>query len=174
MPQRIETIKEPGYTIFAVIGALFFPAFQFLYGEGEARIVMMFFIALLIVMDWIAGSNASDKDGSYASEYGIKGIWRTLFILMVPIAGNLIDQITNLQYGLFFGIFSFGLMYHIGKSATANAIRSGWGNWLPIDIFQAVLGWAKNEIDHKTARALQRKAERDNSLLKNEDHLPKK
>lgn len=164
MPQRLAMIKEPA--TFSLLGLIFYPIFEFLYGEGEARIIIVCLIALLIIMDWIAGSNASEKDGSYASEYGINGMWRTLFILMVPITGNFIDQIVGLSYGLFFGIFSFGLMYHIGKSATANAIRCGWANWLPIGIFEAVLGWAKNEIDHKVARATQRNKEK-------QGHLPK-
>ncbi|WP_096201880.1 phage holin family protein [Bacillus sp. FJAT-45350] len=148
---------------FASIGGIVVPMFHFLYGEGEARFIVAFLIAFLLIMDWIAGVSASDKDGSYASEYGIKGVGRSLFILMVPVVGNLIDRLLGTP-GIFFGVFSFGLLIHIGRSAVANSVRSGWASWLPIGIFEMVLEWAENEIKHKTARALKRKQERDELL----------
>ena len=168
MPLNTVQSSNGGLVLFSGLGALTYPAFQYLYGVGEVRITIVVLLGLLLALDWIGGSNASDKDGSYASEYGIKGIWRTVFILIVPIAGNLIDKVLS-SPGVFFGLFTFGLMYHIGKSAVANAVRAGWANWLPISIFEMVFEWAKSEIEHKAARALKRKSERDEIIFGGED-----
>lgn len=151
--------SNEGLFLFSGIGAFLYPTFQYLYGESEVRITVALLLFLLLALDWISGSNASSKDGSYASEYGITGIWRTIFILMVPISGNFIDIVLSVP-GVFFGLFTAGLIYHIGKSSVANAVRAGWANWLPISIFEMVFEWAKSEIEHKAARAFKRNSEK--------------
>jgi phage-related holin len=79
---------------------------------------------LLIVMDWIAGYRASKIDGSYASEYGIAGGFRTAFLFLMPSIGHLVDSIMNMP-GVVFGFLTAAFGLHIWKSMTANVIRAG-------------------------------------------------
>lgn len=172
---KVDYIKA----FIAILGGFTVPFFQYLFGEGETRTIMIALLMILIVMDWIAGSQASEKDGSYASEYGIQGVYRTVFIIMLPVVGNLadrilIDYISTLQIHLFgfiipftfFGLLLFGLYWHISKSAVANAVRAGWANWLPVSWIEFLLNWVKNEIENKAARAIKRKEDKDKYLEK--------
>ncbi|MFD0868754.1 phage holin family protein [Paenibacillus residui] len=140
-------------------GAFFFPAFHFMYGEGTVRYLAMFLFLLLITMDWIAGYRASKMDGSYASEYGIAGGFRTVFMLFMPAVGHLIDSIFGMP-GIAFGflIAVFGL--HIWKSMTANVARAGWDKWVP----EWALEMVADEIEHKISRAIKRRQEKDKYL----------
>jgi toxin secretion/phage lysis holin len=142
--------------IFASIGAVLVPVFHFFYGEGEARYVPIILILLLVVMDWLSGTSAAKKDGIYSSEYGIEGIKRTSIILLLPSVGHLLDIALGLP-GMIFGLFAFGIIYHLLKSCLANMIRSGWGNWIP----QRAMEWVLDEIEHKVARSSMRKSERN-------------
>lgn len=139
-------------SLFASMGAIFVPIFHYLYGEGEVKYIPLTIIILLVIMDWISGTSTSEKDGSYASEYGIQGIKRTAFLLLLPSIGHLMDQSLNLP-GIIFGMFAFGIIYHLLKSCLANTVRAGWGKWIPEQIIQ----WVIDEIEHKAARALKRK-----------------
>lgn len=140
-------------------GSFFVSTFHFFYGEGYVRYLALVLFLGLIVLDWIAGYRASKIDGSYASEYGINGAFRTAFILGVPAVGHLIDQIFGTP-GIAFGflIAAFGL--HIWKSMTANAVRAKWEKWVP--------NWAMNtvtdEIEHKLARSIKRRKEKEKYL----------
>ena len=81
-------------------------------------------------MDWISGVRAAKKDETYASEYGIDGIFRTFFILLLP---------------------------HTIQSLTANAIRAGWGRWFPEWLLNKLADWVKEEIESKISRSESRK-----------------
>jgi phage-related holin len=140
----------------ATFGAFIVPIFHFLYGEESIRYTILALIVLLIAMDWISGSRASKKDGSYASEYGIDGVFRTAFIIGLPAAGNLFDHIFHLP-GIFFGLFSFGIIKHTLNSMTANVVRAGWDRWVPNRAIKSV----ESEIETKQSRALKRKQERE-------------
>ncbi len=147
------------YSIFGTVGAFFVSVFNFLYGEDPVRYLALLLYGLVISLDWIGGHRAAKKDGSYASEYGIEGAYRTVFLLIMPAVGHLIDQITGMP-GIAFGfvIAAFGL--HIWKSMTANVVRAGWEKWVP--------EWAMNvvadEIEHKIARATKRRQEKEKYL----------
>lgn len=91
--------------------------------------MVMVLLALLIFMDWLSGIRAAKIDNSYSSEYGIAGIWRTAFILFLPAIGHLLDRILNLE-GVIFGLFAFGIIYHVLNSMTANSVRAGWEKWI--------------------------------------------
>jgi phage-related holin len=143
----------------AVIGAFFTPLFENLYGDGETVRAIMAAVAFFILMDWLSGTRASKKDNTYASKYGIDGIFRTFFILLLPAGGHLLDMASRLP-GIFFGMLSFGVLYHIIQSMTANSIRAGWMDWVPVNILEKIIGWVGSEIDSKLSRAEKRKEER--------------
>lgn len=140
-------------------GAIFVPAFHFLYGEGSIRYLAMLLFVLLITMDWIAGYRASKKDGSYASEYGIAGAFRTAFMLLMPATGHLVDGIFGLP-GIAFGFLTVAFGLHIWRSMTANVARAGWDKWVP----NWALDMVADEIEHKISRAIKRKREKDRFL----------
>lgn len=43
---------------------------------------------------------------------------------------------------------------------TANAIRAGWGQWVPDWILVKITDWVKSELESKLFRAEKRKSER--------------
>lgn len=142
--------------ISGVIGSFIAPIFGFLYGEGIVALYSMLALAVFILLDWIAGSRAAKKDDSYASNYGIDGVFRTFFMLILPIGGHFIDMIFNLP-PVFFGLLVGGLLYHTIQSVTANAIRAGWGAWIPDWALKKITEWVKSEIESKANRSLERK-----------------
>jgi len=141
--------------IWGTIGAIVVPVFEFMYGAGEAVAKAMIVLAFFIAMDWISGSSAAKKDKSYASKYGIDGIKRTFFMILLPAGGHGIDMIFGLP-GILFGMFVAGLLYHTLKSMLANCIRAGWGDWLPINILELAINWVGSELDNKIKRAADR------------------
>ena len=140
----------------ALLGVL-----QFFYGNGITLTVMALFSTVLL-LDWISGRAASKKDGSYASEYGINGGYRTAFILILLSAAYHADNAigdaagVDLPYPIFFYLIAnFGLP--MWRSMTANVYRAGWNIWIP----ERVLNRVADEIEHKTARANKRIEERN-------------
>lgn len=142
--------------IAAFIGGFVVPTFEFLYGEGDVVRYVMTALLFFVVMDWISGIRAAKKDNTYASKYGIDGVFRTFFILLLPAGGHLLDMALGLP-GIIFGLLSFGVLYHVIQSMTANAIRAGWGEWVPDWLLNKLTDWVKNEIESKLARSEQRK-----------------
>jgi len=115
---------------------------------------------VFIVFDWVAGRSAAKKDGTYASEYGRQGVYRTGIMLAFPSAGHLMDVVLTGDIPVFFGLFVGGLFYHTLQSFTANLIRAGWDRWIPTWMLSGIANWVKDELDHKLSRALKRKEER--------------
>ncbi|WP_138751845.1 phage holin family protein [Paenibacillus sinopodophylli] len=142
-------------TIWTAAGAIVVPAFEFLYGAGEAVYTSMIALLFFILMDWISGTRAAKKDMSYGSSYGIDGVARTLFMLLLPAGGHLLDLVFKLP-GILFGALTAGLLYHVIQSMVANSIRAGWGEWLPLNVLEALLKWVGSELDKKVQRATQR------------------
>ncbi|MGM7637563.1 phage holin family protein [Bacillus sp. Hm123] len=168
MQQATHAIKE-GVTLLTahpgvgVVGASGLATLNFLYGTGITLTAALIFMAVL-ALDWIAGLRASKKDGSYASEYGIDGAFRTAFILLTLSLSYRVDLALGLPNVLFFFfIGNFGL--HIWKSMTANVVRAGWERWVPIQVLDMVA----DEIEHKTARAERRKEEKAKYLKEDEE-----
>ena len=146
--------------IAAISGGFLLPTFQFAYGEGKLVLHIVLLLALFIAFDWVAGRSAAKKDGTYASEYGRQGVYRTGIMLAFPAAGNLMDVVLTGGIPVFFGLFVGGLFYHTLQSFTANLIRAGWDRWIPAWMLSGIADWVKDELDHKLARALKRKTER--------------
>lgn len=177
MQQPVEIAKEYLSLLVAsptagALGATLLSIVNFMYGTGITLTVTAIFVAVL-VLDWISGRAASKKDGSYASEYGINGAYRTAFILIllslayrtdVALIGAVnIDSIYPVYPIFFYLIVNFGLP--MWRSMTANVYRAGWDVWIP----QKVLTRIADEIEHKTARAKKRVAEKNQYLGKEGD-----
>lgn len=142
--------------IFSSAGAVLVPVFDFMYGEGEAVIAIMTALLFFIIMDWLSGVRAAKRDNTYGSRYGLDGVARTFFILLLPAGGHLLDVVFNLP-GIIFGALAIGTLYHVVQSMTANSIRAGWGDHLPLPVLNAIIEWVKSELDKKIQRAEQRK-----------------
>ncbi|MED5017943.1 phage holin family protein [Paenibacillus chibensis] len=144
--------------IFSILGAIFVPVFDFLYGQSDSVVGIMTALLFFIILDWLSGVRAAKKDNTYASRYGLDGVARTFFILLLPAGGHFLDVIFGLP-GIIFGALAIGALYHIVQSMTANAIRAGWGDWLPIPVLNAVIDWVKSELEKKIKRAESRREE---------------
>ena len=141
---------------FMSAGAVVVPAFEFMYGQGEAVVGIMTALLFFILMDWLSGIRAAKIDNTYGSRYGLDGVSRTFFILLLPCGGHLLDVIFGLP-GLIFGALAIGTLYHVLQSMIANSIRAGWGDWLPLPVLNVVLNWVGSELEKKMQRAESRK-----------------
>lgn len=144
-----------GLAAWSGMGAVLLPVFEFMYGAGETVVAALIALAFFILMDWLSGSRAAKKDNSYASKYGIDGIFRTFFMLLLPAGGHFLDDLFKLP-GVFFGLLIAGLLYHIIQSMTANAVRAGWADWLPIKALELITKWVGSELEKKIQRAVDR------------------
>lgn len=123
---------------------------------GSHNVFMIAGLISVIGFDWITGTEAAHKDGSYASAYGIKGVKRTLTLLYIPFMGRILDLAFGLE-GIFtfFHLLAGGLIWHILKSGIANCSRAGWDKW----ISQKTLENLASEIEAKSTRSEKRKQE---------------
>lgn len=144
-----------GQVIWSGVGAAVLPLFEFLYGSGRPVIIAIIALAFFILLDWLSGTSAARKDNSYGSKYGIDGVKRTFFMLLLPAGGHLLDLLFGLP-GLLFGLFAASLLYHTIRSMTANVIRAGWGDWIPVNVLNAIIKWVGSELDQKVQRAFDR------------------
>ncbi|MFY0543642.1 phage holin family protein [Brevibacillus sp. H7] len=122
---------------------------HYLYGEGRGDLLVV--LLGLILIDWMTGIAASLKDKKHSSDYRISGILRTLFILSFPAIGNMLDRAVETPGFLFYGV-TFGLIYHTFNSMTANAVRAGWGRFIPPQVVEFVRSTMKSQ----TNRALKK------------------
>ena len=76
-------------------------------------------------------------------------------MLALPAGGHFLDQVFSLP-GILFGALTAGLLYHVIQSMVANAIRAGWGVWLPLSVLEALLNWVGSELEKKIQRASDR------------------
>src|SRR5690625_4563836 len=150
--------SKTGNVLSFLVGAILVPTFEFLYGEGDVVKYLMTALLFFIVMDWISGIRAAKKDHTYGSKYGIDGVFRTFFILLLPAGGHLLDKVLG-SPSVIFGVLGAGILYHVIQSMTANAIRAGWGEWVPEWILTRLTEWVKDELESKLARSEKRKRE---------------
>lgn len=156
----MDTLLKTQNILAALTGAILVPVFEFLYGEGDVVKYLMTALLFFIVMDWISGIRAAKKDHTYGSKYGIDGVFRTFFILLLPAGGHLLDRVLG-SPGVVFGVLGAGILYHVIQSMTANAIRAGWGEWVPEWILTRLTEWVREELESKLARSEQRKKEKE-------------
>ncbi|WP_438445919.1 phage holin family protein [Gorillibacterium sp. sgz5001074] len=138
--------------IWTVSGAVLMPMFEYFYGSGEAVRALMIALIFFIVLDWLSGISAAKKDNSYMSKYGLEAVGRTFFILLLPAGGHLLDAAFNIP-GILFGAITVGILYHVLQSMTANAVRVGWGSWVPLTIMDWVIKRVGSELEKKIQRA---------------------
>lgn len=143
---------QKAYAIASSVGAGVLPVLTYLYGSGEAVTAAMAALMFFIAMDWISGVRAAKKDNTYGSKYGIDGVFRTFFMLLLPAGGHLLDAVLSAP-GVVFGMLVAGLLYHVLQSMTANAVRAGWADWMPVEVLNWILKWVGSELEKKIARA---------------------
>ena len=148
MTEIISTGKVYAGTVGGLIGGMM----TYAYGDGGATAIKLFIV--LIAMDWMSGIAAAKKDGSYSSQYGITGIYRTVFLLLFPAAGYYLDVLMSTPNVLFYFIVS-GLAFHIANSVAANVVRAGWSKWVP----KKLMKFVESEIEAKNKRSLKNKRE---------------
>jgi phage-related holin len=154
----LETLFKPANVGAATVGALIGPFIMQSFSDGKAWAFILFFA--VIIADWITGTAAAKKDNTYASEYGIRAIPRTILMLWLPIIGGLLDKVSLTVFGIhqpgyaFFAI-TIMLIYHTWESMTANAYRAGWEKWIP----KGVTAFISSEIKAKMDRAQARKGD---------------
>nr|WP_241734983.1 phage holin family protein [Paenibacillus alvei] len=127
-----------------------------MYGQGEAVATTMIALLFFIIMDWISGTRAAKLDKTYGSRYGLEGIARTFFILLLPCGGHLLDVVFGLP-AFIFGALALGTLYHVLQSMVANSIRAGWGDWLPLPVLNWLIEKVKSELEQKLQRSESRK-----------------
>lgn len=154
---------ERGTGLFAILGSVFTTVFTFLYGDSEMTRNVMILLAFVIVLDWLSGISASKKDNTYSSAYGLQGINRTFFIVVLPALGHLVDDVVGTP-NIFIGLLAAGVLYHTLQSMTANAIRAGWGNWFPDWLLNKLTDLVKDEIDAKLSRSVERLKTKEQNL----------
>ncbi|MFC4768749.1 phage holin family protein [Effusibacillus consociatus] len=135
--------------VAALIGGGLGGLIEVLYGPNH--LLMILILAGAIGFDWLSGTRAAKKDGTYSSEYGIDGVIRTIVMLFLPAFANLLDKAFQTPGVIFYGI-TLALIYHTWQSFAANSIRAGWGKWIPEFIFKSV----ESELQAKMNRAMQR------------------
>jgi toxin secretion/phage lysis holin len=150
--QKLLSLSNVMHTdtgVFMMIGATLAPILELIYGKDHTLVVLL--LILIIIHDWIMGIAASIKDKTYSSEYGIKGIFRTIYICLYPALGNFVDYVLGTP-GFLFHAITFGLCYHYWKSGVANAARAGLDKWIPEHLIKLV----ESEIQAKAMRAMER------------------
>ncbi|MED3814395.1 phage holin family protein [Priestia megaterium] len=109
----LKNLANPALGVAGVVGEVISGAISALYEEN----INMYVAAL--------------KDGSYSSDYGIRGVFRTTVIFILPLIGRLIDVISGIpiivagvEISEFYLFISAGLIYHSWMSMTANFARA--------------------------------------------------
>ncbi|KIL35183.1 hypothetical protein SD71_16300 [Cohnella kolymensis] len=148
----LDSLIKPSNGKAATIGAFIAPLAERLSGSGHFWAYALFFS--IVVADWISGTEAARKTGTYKSEYGHSGVLRTILMLWIPFIGWLLDKVSAEVFGIhepgiaYYGI-TFALAFHSWVSMTANSYRAGWGRWIP----KKVLNFVASEIKAKAERA---------------------
>ncbi|PFJ03211.1 phage holin family protein [Priestia megaterium] len=156
--QEIDDLKNlmnPTLGVAGVVGGTISGAISALYGENVNMYVALLLLAV-VALDWLGAIGAALKDGSYSSDYGIRGIFRTTIIFVLPLIGRLIDVtsgipivVAGVEISGFYLFISAGLIYHSWMSMTANFARAGYEKWIPNKMLKQV----GSEINAKITRS---------------------
>ncbi|MHC8969202.1 phage holin family protein [Priestia aryabhattai] len=152
----LKAVINPSFSFAGVAGGSIGMMLSALYGNSQLNMYVALLLIIVVAFDWLGAIGAALKDGSYSSEYGIRGIVRTTIILTLPLVGRLIDVITGTPIVIadvpisgFYLFISSGLIYHSWMSMTANFARAGFEKWIPNKMLQAVA----SEIEAKITRS---------------------
>jgi len=146
---NVKKLLSPAVGFASAVSGTIGSTLQVIY--GSANLIWMGIYVSMIVMDWISGTVAAKKDKSYGSQYGIEGIFRTVFLLLFPAVANQLDKALGTQSFLFFTVIG-GLIYHTWQSIMANTARAGWEKWIPQRLLESVA----SEIELKNQRSRER------------------
>ncbi|MGC3791986.1 phage holin family protein [Priestia aryabhattai] len=151
----LKNLVNPALGVAGVIGGVISGAISAFYGENINMYVALLLIAV-VALDWLGAIGAALKDGSYSSDYGIRGVFRTTIIFLLPLIGRLIDVISGIpiivagvEISGFYLFISAGLIYHSWMSMTANFARAGYEKWIPNKMLKQV----GSEINAKITRS---------------------
>lgn len=148
----VNTVKQIGeHPFLSTLGAAGLLIFEQGFGATQTVFVAYLLYVILIGFDWLTGTSAAKKDGIDTSAYGIDGVKRTIFLLMIPVIARLLDIIMTTNV-ILTGIVIAILARSIARSVIANTKRAGWDKWVPM----WALDWVVAELEHKDARAKQR------------------
>lgn len=141
--------------IAGVVGGVISGAISALYGENINLYVALLLIAV-VALDWLGAIGTALKDGSYSSDYGIRGIFRATIIFVLPLIGRLIDinpgipiVVAGVEISSFYLFILSGFIYHSWMSITDYFARAGYEKWIPNKMLKQV-GF---EINAKIARS---------------------
>ncbi|QGQ95880.1 holin [Paenibacillus psychroresistens] len=152
----LDTLLKYKNVATGAVGAAAAPFLEQAFSSGKFWCYL--FLFLIIIGDWISGSAAARKDGTYSSEYGISGVLRTTLILLIPFIGFALDMISVhvfkiSQPGCVYYALTLMLARHSAESLTANSARAGWDRWIP----NKVLIYISSEIQAKIERSEKQK-----------------
>ena len=152
----LRAVINPSFSFAGVAGGSVGVLISTLYGNSHLNMYVALLLIAVVAFDWLGAIGAALKDGSYSSEYGIRGVVRTTVILALPLVGRLMDAITgtpiviaDIPISGFYLFISSGLIYHSWMSMTANFARAGFEKWIPNKMLQAVA----SEIEAKITRS---------------------
>ncbi|WP_394557382.1 phage holin family protein [Priestia aryabhattai] len=92
---ELKNLANPALGVAGAVGGVISGTISILYGENINMYVALLLIAV-VALDWLGAIGAALKDGSYSSDYGIKGVFRTTIIFVLPLIGRLIDVISGI------------------------------------------------------------------------------
>jgi len=169
----LRAVINPSFSFAGVAGGSVGVLISTLYGNSHLNMYVALLLIAVVAFDWLGAIGAALKDGSYSSEYGIRGVVRTTVILALPLVGRLMDAITgtpiviaDIPISGFYLFISSGLIYHSWMSMTANFARAGFEKWIPNKMLQAVASEIEAKITRSEGRreAINRNQEQSPSL----------
>ncbi|MEE6134609.1 phage holin family protein [Priestia sp. FSL W8-0001] len=167
----LRLLINPSFSFAGIAGGSIGIVLNALYGNSQVNMYIALLLILVVAFDWLGAIGAALKDGSYSSDYGIRGVVRTTVILMLPLVGRLMDTIigtpvviADVPISGFYLFISSGLIYHSWMSMTANFARAGYDKWIPEWMLKAVA----SEINAKITRSEGRKE----AILGNQVQIP--
>jgi phage-related holin len=152
----LKALINPSLSFVGMAGGTIGTFLSMLYGNSQVNMYVALLLLTVVVFDWLGAIGAALKDGSYASEYGIQGVFRTTIILTLPLVGRLLDKLTGTPIVIadvpvsgFYWFISSVLIYNTWMSMTANFARAGYEKWIPNWMLQFVA----SEIEAKITRS---------------------
>lgn len=154
----LKNVLNPGFSVAGLTGSSVGVLLGAIYGDSKLNMYVGLLLIAVVFFDWLGAIGAATKDGSYSSEYGIRGIIRTTIVLMLPQVGRIMDAIAGQVVVLgiplsgFYLFISFGLIYNTWMSMTANFSRAGFDKWIPNWMLEAVASEIRAKITRSEGR----------------------
>lgn len=147
---QLENIVKTDNMIVILAGAALSPLLTALYGERGTD--MMIIVIAVLILDLIVGTLAAKKEKIETSEHGLKGLIRISVISFLPVIGHRGDLFVGYGDFMFYAL-SVGILYHTLKSFGANVVRVGWDKYIPLTVFDVIIGFLETELQSKAARS---------------------